>query len=233
MRTYFLQKTLLPEDIIIEIISKFNLIDLISCSKLCKSFYLLIKKLHLSKNIFLEIKPTETTPTSRLWCSSVMLKGLFYIYGGHLCTEQTNTISEIKNDLQEFDFKTKQWRQLSHKMAGLTEHKCVSYDDHLWFLGGHNGQDYCNSVYKYDTINQITTEIEKKGKIFSPRSAFTVCVYGQKMYVFGGWNGFLKVWHNDIHEWKQIIPKGKIPTQRTSHCGVGYKNCMYIFGGFS
>lgn len=55
-------------------------------------------------------------PSPRLWCSSVVFKGLnpsdasdiasdkMFIYGGHVTQGQANLIGTVKNDLYEYDF---------------------------------------------------------------------------------------------------------------------------------
>jgi hypothetical protein len=45
-------------------------------------------------------------------------------------------------------------------------------------------------------MKQITTQ----GAAFSPRSALTAVLNRDKIYTFGGWNGALQKWYNDIHE---------------------------------
>jgi N-acetylneuraminic acid mutarotase len=125
-------------------------------------------------------------------------------------------------------------------MGGKTEHKCVTYNNCLWFTGGYNGQDYTNDTYMYDPVTGTSCLIETLGERFSPRSALTVVMYNDKMYTFGGWNGFSRKWFNDLHEldidtrrWRRIEAKGDVPTQRTSHAAVVKDKKMYVFGGFS
>lgn len=45
-------------------------------------------------------------------------------------------------------------------------------------------------------MKQVTTH----GDAFSPRSALTAVLNNDKIYTFGGWNGALQKWYNDIHE---------------------------------
>jgi len=163
-----------------------------------------------------------------------------YLYGGHTTQESTNLISDVKKDLYEYDFNTREWSRLDHAMGGKTEHKCVAYNDCLWFTGGYNGEDYTNDTYTFDPETGLSKLVETTGERFSPRSALTVGVWGGKMYIFGGWNGFSKRWFNDVYElcletkrWRSVQAKGEAPAQRTSHASVIKSGKMYVFGGFS
>jgi len=152
----------------------------------------------------------------------------------------SNLISNVKSDFYYFDIASRKWAQIEHSMLGKTEHKCVVYDNALWFVGGYNGYDYTSDVHRYDPATGTSTLIETTGEVFSRRSALTALVHEDKMYTFGGWNGFSRTWYNDVHVfdfrtrvWRAVHPKGKLPTKRTSHSAVFYQNKMYVFGGFS
>jgi len=125
-------------------------------------------------------------------------------------------------------------------MGGKTEHKCIVYDNALWFVGGYNGYDYTSDMHRYDPVTNISTVVESTGEVFSRRSALTALVWREKMYTFGGWNGFSRTWYNDLHvfhfatkHWRVINATGDIPPKRTSHAAVINNNKMYVFGGFS
>jgi hypothetical protein len=90
----------------------------------------------------------ESFPSARLWCSSVVLDGKMYLYGGHTTQGLSNLISNVKNDLCAYDFgnqsllwlslmtsaATKKWEQIEHQMSAKTEHKCVPYNGLLWIV---------------------------------------------------------------------------------------------------
>jgi len=125
-------------------------------------------------------------------------------------------------------------------MGGKTEHKCVVYDNALWFVGGYNGYDYTNDIQRFDSASGTSVIVETTGEAFSRRSALTALVWNNKMYTFGGWNGFSKTWFNDVHEfdfvkrnWRALKTSGFPPKVRTSHSAVVLDNKMYVFGGFS
>jgi N-acetylneuraminic acid mutarotase len=230
----------LPEELVLGVLSWLPLSGLRSCTEVSWGMYRLAKDPSLWKGLFIERTVTESFPSARLWCSSVVLDGKMYLYGGHTTQGLSNLISNVKNDLCAYDFATKKWEQIEHQMSAKTEHKCVPYNGLLWIVGGYNGYDYTNDIYVYDPVNKTSTFIETTGTPFSRRSALTAVVWENKLIVFGGWNGFSKTWFNDLYEfnfdtkvWRQIDAKGKVPVQRTSHSAVVYKNKMYIFAGFS
>jgi len=179
-------------------------------------------------------------PSERLWCSSVVDGNRMYIYGGHTTRGASNLIHAVKADMYSYDFASKTWTELPHEISGKTEHKCVVYNDALWFVGGYNGQNYTNDLRRFEPTTGVSSLVLTTGTPFSPRSALTAVVHKNKMYTFGGWNGFSKQWFNDLHsfnfdtkEWCEIHAKGERPCQRTSHACVVWNNRMYVFAGFS
>jgi len=179
-------------------------------------------------------------PSERLWCSSVVYNDKMYIYGGHTTRGTSNLIHSVKNDMYCYDYTQKTWSEISHEVGSKTEHKCVVYNDALWFVGGYNGQNYTNDLRKFEPASNTSTVVPTTGSPFSPRSALTAVVHKNTMYVFGGWNGFSKQWFNDLHafnfdtrEWREVHTKGDKPSQRTSHACVVWNNKMYVFAGFS
>lgn len=232
--------TTLPEELIMEILTKLALPELRQMTLVSRLFGRLARDTHLWKGLFFTVPPSTGVPNSRLWCTTVVVNSKMYLFGGHTTQESTNLISDVKSDLYEYDFETRVWTPLDHEMGGKTEHKCVPYNNCLWFTGGYNGHDYTNDTYTFDPITRTSAIVQTTGERFSPRSALTVGIWDGKMYTFGGWNGFTRKWFNDVHEldletktWRHINPRGVPPVQRTSHASVIRDGKMYIFGGFS
>jgi N-acetylneuraminic acid mutarotase len=233
----------LPEECVLAILNWLPLSGLIACSIVSRELYRLAKDPSLWKGLFIESKfpAGDGVPDPRLWCSSVVFKGKLYVYGGH--TTQgvlSNLISNVRHDFFAYDTVTRKWTQIEHSMNGKTEHKCVVYDDHLWFVGGYNGYDYTSDIHKFNPVTGESSVVETTGEVFSRRSALTALVYKNRLYTFGGWNGFSRTWYNDLHVfnfdtrvWRAITPCGKQPVKRTSHASVIYNGKMYVFGGFS
>jgi len=232
----------LPDEVIVSLLSFLPLSGLLACTTVSRSLNRLVKDPTLWKGLFISAKESQKdAPSARLWCSSVIHRNKMYIAGGHTTQGQTNYIGDVKDDLYEYDFATKKWRQLEAKLAGRTEHKCVVYNDMLWFVGGYNGQRYTNDIHTFNPATKEYVTVQTSGEAFSPRSALTAVVWNNKMITFGGWNGFKKEWYNDVHSfdfttktWTKLDVKGgEPPTKRTSHAAVLYGKTMYVFAGFS
>jgi N-acetylneuraminic acid mutarotase len=231
----------LPEECVLAILSWLPLPGLLSCCVVSRELKRLARDPSLWKGLFIESKSTQGAPDARLWCSSVVFQGKLFVYGGHTTQGVTsNLINNVKSDFYYHDVATKKWAQIEHSMGGKTEHKCVVYENSLWFVGGYNGYDYTSDIFKFDPSTGTSAVIETTGESFSRRSALTALVWEDKLYTFGGWNGFSRTWYNDLHvfdfktrHWRAIHPKGPVPTKRTSHSAVIYNNKMYVFGGFS
>jgi len=234
----------LPEECVLAILHWLPLSGLLACSSVSRELYRLARDPGLWKGLFVESKfpAGDGAPDPRLWCSSVVFQGKLYIYGGH--TTQgvlSNLISNVRSDFHVYDTAAHKWKEISHSMNGKTEHKCVVYDDCLWFVGGYNGYDYTSDIHKFDPATGESVIVETAGgEVFSRRSALTALVNKNNLYTFGGWNGFSRTWYNDLHVynfdtkiWRAINPSGTLPLRRTSHSAVIYNNKMYVFGGFS
>jgi N-acetylneuraminic acid mutarotase len=232
----------LPEECILAILGWLPLPGLIACCAVSRELYRLAKDPSLWKGLFVEgCSSKDIVPDARLWCSSVIFKDKLYVYGGH--TTQgvlSNLISNVKADFFCYDIATRKWSSIEHQMGGKTEHKCVVYDNALWLVGGYNGYDYTSDIHRFDPMTGTSSVVETTGESFSRRSALTALVWNDRMYTFGGWNGFSRTWYNDLHvfhfgtkHWSSISPSGKPPQKRTSHSAVIYKDKMYVFGGFS
>jgi len=234
----------LPEECVFAILSWLSLSGLVACCAVSRGLYRLAKDPLLWKGLFVESKSKDSMslmPDPRLWCSSVIFQNKLFIYGGH--TTQgvlSNLISNVKGDFFKYDIATREWSTVEHLMGGKTEHKCVIYDNALWFVGGYNGYDYTSDIQRFDPQLGTSMVVKTTGEPFSRRSALTALVWKDRLYTFGGWNGFSRTWYNDLHvfnfetkHWCPIIPKGTPPTKRTSHSAVIYQDKMYVFGGFS
>jgi len=212
---------------------------LLSCCVVSHELFRLAKDPSLWNGLFVE-KENTGAPDPRLWCSSVVFQGKLFIYGGHTTQGVSNLISNVKSDFMNYDIQSKKWSPIEHAMGGKTEHKCVVYNDALWFVGGYNGFDYTNDLHKFDKESNTTIPMATTGVPFTIRSALTALVWKDNLLTFGGWNGFTRTWYNDVHSldfntmtWRAIQPKGTPPKERTSHSAVMWNDCMYVFGGFS
>mmetsp|Transcript_18781 Transcript_18781/g.71073 ORF Transcript_18781/g.71073 Transcript_18781/m.71073 type:complete len:526 (-) Transcript_18781:353-1930(-) len=85
----------------------------------------------------------------------------------------------------------------------------------------------------------ITLKAPEEGPHQAPRqrSLHVTVVYGDKLYVFGGYDGYGRVnglyeYHLQEHVWRKTPSHGIAPSPRDRHVGVVYNGSMYIFGGY-
>lgn len=83
---------------------------------------------------------------------------------------------------------------------------------------------------------EILIKSEASPQIPAARTNHTIVTYNDKMYLFGGTNGFQ--WFNDvwcydpaINKWEQLDCIGYIPAPREGHAAAIVDDVMYIFGG--
>lgn len=79
-------------------------------------------------------------------------------------------------------------------------------------------------------------KIELEGSLPSPRAAHSANIIGNKLYIFGGWNGFSAF--NDVfamdletYTWSEILSSGTLPIPRNNHRTATYGNKIYVHGG--
>ncbi|TKA64857.1 hypothetical protein B0A55_11749 [Friedmanniomyces simplex] len=98
------------------------------------------------------------------------------------------------------------------------------------------------------TFSQIATSSDDNTRLSLSRSGHSICVVGNKAYIFGGETATGKLASNDTHsitlapEEKPdsdyaVIPAipdqkdGPVPVARTKHAACGFNICVAVFGG--
>jgi N-acetylneuraminic acid mutarotase len=163
------------------------------------------------------------------------------VFGGHNPQVHSNFIANVKNTLFQYDPETTIWTQIEspkNRFPFRTEHSSIVWNDSMYTFFGYSGMEgYTSYVF---TINLKTfehQEIPNVGDFPKPRSACTVCLYKNKVYLFGGWDGINS--NNDFYTfdlktkiWNKAECYGKTPSPRRSHCCTVRGSYMYIFGGY-
>lgn len=79
-------------------------------------------------------------------------------------------------------------------------------------------------------------KIDCTGSLPSPRAAHSANIVQNKLFIFGGWNGFSAF--NDVfamnlnsYTWAEILAKGTLPIPRNNHRTASYGHKIYIHGG--
>lgn len=89
---------------------------------------------------------------------------------------------------------------------------------------------------RWEVLIENTDTAPSKGKVPPARTNHSMVTYNDKLYLFGGTNGFQ--WFNDvwcydpaINQWTQLDCIGYIPVPREGHAAALVDDVMYVFGG--
>lgn len=117
-------------------------------------------------------------------------------------------------------------------------HAAVLYDHEMYVMFGGTGFTWLKDIFAYNCITRRWRKIrDTTGERPMGRAGHSACVYGDKVIVFGGWNGRRTL--NDMFEycfttnrWEHIEYDSYIaPAPRDSHAAVIANGCMYVVGG--
>uniref|UniRef100_A0A7S2L7C8 BTB domain-containing protein n=1 Tax=Leptocylindrus danicus TaxID=163516 RepID=A0A7S2L7C8_9STRA len=174
-------------------------------------------------------------PSRRFGYVSVVHEGKFVLFGGF-------DGAKWLNDMYEFDFKTKLWRQIEAKGDLPSVRSCPAWasdEKHVYIQGGYDGVDRKADFFACDLSTYTWKEMPCLGSPPSPRYFHSCCLYANRMYVFGGYSGSERlsdmfVYDFDTNHWSEIdCSNGDAPSGRSSLVAQVYGNCMYIFGGYN
>ncbi|GFP54529.1 tip elongation aberrant protein 1 [Trichoderma asperellum] len=114
----------------------------------------------------------------------------------------------------------------------------------IYIFGGQVEGFFMNDLSAFD-LNQLQSptnrweiliKAEANPKVPAARTNHSIVTFNDKMYLFGGTNGFQ--WFNDVwcydpavNKWTQLDCIGYIPAPREGHAAAIVDDVMYIFGG--
>lgn len=231
----------MPLELVMHVASFLNSQDLICCNYVSADMNMVSRDYSFWKKFFIDVK-TASAPQGRLCHTGVVHGDNMYIFGGHITQPSSEYFHTVKQDLQKYNFATREWTLVNEEGSRRTEHTTVVEGDHMYVFGGYSGVGYENSVMVYDFSNNTWTKMDASGDAPSPRSAHTAVMVGKSMFVFGGWNGTTCM--NDMYElrvdtkvWSRVQVTGEVPCTRCSHGATVYESgassVMTIFGGYA
>lgn len=158
--------------------------------------------------------------------------------------------SRMLNDLIRFDVKDKSWgRAFSTGTAPAPRyhHSAVVHGSSIFIFGGYTGDIHSNSnlTNKNDLFEykfQFAQWVEWKfvGRTPAPRSAHGAAVYDNKLWIYAGYDGNVRLndmWTlpltGDIRQWEEIEQKGDRPPTCCNFPVAVARGCMYVFSGQS
>lgn len=147
---------------------------------------------------------------------------------------------------------TRQWSRAlpaGPRPSGRYGHSLNIVGSKIYIFGGQVEGYFMNDLAAFD-LNQLQAPNNRwemliettdnapatKGKVPPARTNHSMITYGDKMFLFGGTNGFQ--WFNDVwcydsavNQWTQLDCIGYIPVPREGHAAALVDDVMYIFGG--
>ncbi|CAG9940768.1 unnamed protein product [Clonostachys rosea f. rosea IK726] len=191
--------------------------------------------------------PLATTaegPGPRVGHASLLVGNAFIVYGGDTKIDESDVLDET---LYLLNTSTRQWSRAlpaGPRPAGRYGHSLNILGSKIFIFGGQVEDCFMNDLSAFD-LNQlqmptnrweILVQGEASPKMPAPRTNHSMITYNDKLYLFGGTNGFQ--WFNDVwcydaatNKWMQLDCIGYIPAPREGHAAALVDDVMYIFGG--
>ena len=137
-------------------------------------------------------------------------------------------------DLWELDLASYTWRQIpltGEKLSPRVGAKAIKNNNFLIIFGGYSAPNYFAELHCIRIDTGEVRMIDTNGEIPAPRSTPIIGIYGQKLFVWGGFNGqmlsTLHILHLDTLTW-EAIPQDI--QGRTAVPFVAYNDKIYSFG---
>ena len=173
-------------------------------------------------------------PCQRSLHAAAVWTNALYIFGGYDGTQRIN-------DLHCFNFTTQQWTRLSTDADPASpsprdRHVACVHGNGFYVFGGFDGLTRVNDMHCFDLERLCwTTAGGAGGHVPSPRHSHSAVVYGDSLFVFGGYDGSYR---NDFHEfdfrtqvWSPVKSTGKVPRARYRGTCVVHGHEMVLHGG--
>ena len=125
-------------------------------------------------------------------------------------------------------------RGIEH-FSARNSHQVVVHNDELWLIGGWDGNNAKNDVWR--SKDGVTwTQVRHTGTRFSGRSGHQVVVHNDELWLIGGWDGSLRddVWRSqDGENWSKVDPtdtsKPRFAPQN-KHQVVTHNDWLWLIG---
>ncbi|KAI0138121.1 hypothetical protein F4776DRAFT_79670 [Hypoxylon sp. NC0597] len=192
---------------------------------------------------------TSEGPGPRVGHASLLVGNAFIVYGGDTKIDETDILDET---LYLLNTSTRQWSKAlpaGPRPSGRYGHSLNIVGSKIYIFGGQVEGYFMNDLAAFD-LNQLQMPNNRweilgenvetggtvQGKVPPARTNHSMITFNDKMYLFGGTNGFQ--WFNDVwcydpavNKWTQLDCIGYIPVPREGHAAALVDDVMYIFGG--
>ncbi|OTB02905.1 hypothetical protein M426DRAFT_61449 [Hypoxylon sp. CI-4A] len=185
---------------------------------------------------------TSEGPGPRVGHASLLVGNAFIVYGGDTKIDETDILDETLYLLNTS-------LPAGPRPSGRYGHSLNIIGSKIYIFGGQVEGYFMNDLAAFD-LNQLqmpnnrweilSENVEpggaQHGKVPPARTNHSMITYNDKMYLFGGTNGFQ--WFNDVwcydpavNKWSQLDCIGYIPVPREGHAASLVDDVMYVFGG--
>jgi hypothetical protein len=152
----------------------------------------------LTNGVWNEMTPR---PRPRTAHASSRIGEYIYVTGG--CAILIDGTASVAVD--RIHIPTSTWSIVKSLPHPKKDHGCVTVDDTLYCIGGHDGKDMHHSMFQYDSKNEkwISRPPMKKARQVASYIHFNKCIYA-----FGGYNDEIscEVYDIDNMQWNDISP---------------------------
>ena len=163
--------------------------------------------------------------------------GRVYLFGGQ---DTTNVLQNDLHVLANLGTNTMAWSMPTAAGNVPTARKSFSLSHanaKLYLFGGSGAAgEKLNDAYAYDTSTLSWSALATSGDTPTGREGHTASVLDEKLYIFGGADGFGNV--NDVrvldlgsHRWSHPRSSGAPPEPRWGHLGALINQRVYLYGG--
>jgi N-acetylneuraminic acid mutarotase len=146
------------------------------------------------------------------------------------------------NSVELYDLDKCEWSILicnGDKPSARNNHASCCYNEFIYIHGGHDGENWLDDFYEFDTNRVKWRQITSSEFHYKPpsRACHSLSVIGKKIYMYGGYDGRLsfkdiEVYNISSQVWTVLNISSKfIPVARNAHSATVINKKIYIFGG--
>ncbi|CAN0009206.1 unnamed protein product, partial [Phaeothamnion confervicola] len=174
----------------------------------------------------------RVAPCQRSLHVAAVLNDSIYVFGGY---DGSNRV----NDFYEFSIPTRVWTLVpaaGRPPSPRDRHTGVVHGNSFYVFAGFDGTQRVNDFFEFSFATKQWAPVQASAGVApSPRHSHAAVVYGNSMFVFGGYDGSYR---SDFHEfdlesrvWTAVGAAGRVPRARYRATCVVHGTCLYLFGG--